>query len=357
MIDQFPSQNEESLKAALYLYGHGPYREPRMIEMQYFRTLRYCAALEEKLGREIDIENIYIDLNFPRTYDPERLYNLQNLLKDIVKQEIDTVIIDICEEDSFNRDRYAPVIWSLKRVGAKVYNCYYDDDGALLATLTKRYGENVSSFMIPNDREEFVELFPALAANVTYEALEDRLSQIPAGNNDPFVHYVFQRIHSLGNKNPYNASSLPWLSDKKLRELYRQKQMELEKRRSIEDTYLLGPGQPGKLFDEDVGRVRSKESLNWIFNRLEDLGFHHHIDEMKHTFTMKYDRHLIYADPRVEGSFRVFVYKNEAVEEAGKKRRKNDSKYPIGDFTIQDSWKNDLATKLASRIEDIIRRR
>jgi hypothetical protein len=39
--------------------------------------------------------------------------------------------------------------------------------------------------MLPNDREEFVELFPALAAEVTYEAIEDRLSKIPVGNNDP----------------------------------------------------------------------------------------------------------------------------------------------------------------------------
>lgn len=52
------------MNAALYLCGQGPYRQPRIIEMQYIRVLRYCNALEEKLGKEITIEGIYIDINF-----------------------------------------------------------------------------------------------------------------------------------------------------------------------------------------------------------------------------------------------------------------------------------------------------
>lgn len=39
------------MKAAIYLCGHGPYREPRLIEMQHLRILRYCEALEPR-GQE-----------------------------------------------------------------------------------------------------------------------------------------------------------------------------------------------------------------------------------------------------------------------------------------------------------------
>jgi hypothetical protein len=116
-IYQFSSRKATPMKVALYLFGHGPYREPRIIEMQYFRSL-----------------------------------------------------------------------------------------------LIKSYGENVHSYMLPNDREE------------------------------------------------------------------------LDKRRLTEETYILGPEQEGKLFDKDIGRFRSQESFKWILDRLNDLGFHHHFDEKKHSF-------------------------------------------------------------------------
>lgn len=83
--------------------------------------------------------------------------------------------------------------------------------------------------MLPNDREEFVELFPALASEVTFEVLEGRLSRISANNNDPFINYVHRKIDYLRKENPYNCSSLPWLSHKKLSELFKLKKEELDK--------------------------------------------------------------------------------------------------------------------------------
>ena len=357
-IYQFPSHKATPMKAAIYLFGHGPYREPRIIEMQYLRTLRYCQALEEKLGSEIDIKETHIDINFPRTKDLERLTNLQVLLNEIKKQEIDTVIVDICHGDSFYQNKYTPVIWAMERAGAKVYNCYYDDEDASLSILIKWYGENVHSYMLPDDREEFVELFPALASEVTYEVLEDRLSRIPAGNNDPFINYVFRKIDSLRNENPYNRSSLPWLNHKKLSELYQLKKEELDKRRLTEETYILGPEQTGKLFDEDIARLRDQESFKWILDRLNDLGFHHHIDGKKHSIIMEYGGYTLYADPREDGSIEIFVYEKRTDEGTIKKKRnRSNTKYPIGSFKMQDSWKNDLKTKLISRIEEVIRRK
>jgi hypothetical protein len=196
------------------------------------------------------------------------------------------------------------------------------------------------------------------SAEVTYEALEDRLSRISAGNNDPFINYVLRKIDSLRNENPYNCSSLPWLSDKKLLELYQLKNEEFDTRRLTEETYVLGSEQTGKLFDEDVDRLRSQESFDWILGRLKDLGFHHHVDEKEHIFIMEYGGYILYADPREEGFIEIFVYKKETEEGTSKKkRRRNNTKYPIGNFKIQDSWKNDLSTKLTSRIEEVIHRK
>lgn len=355
---EFPLKKTVTMKVALYLCGHGPYRQPRIIEMQYFRTLRYCEALEEKLGTKIDIKETYIDINFPRTEYIEELSNLQALLNAVKAHKIDTVIVDICLNDNFYQNKYAPIIWALERSGAKVYNCYYDDEDALLSVLLERYGENVHSYMLPDDREEFIELFPALAAEVTYEALEDRLSRIPAGNNDQFINYVFGRINSLRNENPYTRSSIPWLSNKKLLELYQLKKNECDKRRLIEETYVLGPGQKGKLLDEDILKLRGEESFKCILGRIKDLGFNHCINNREHTFIMEYDGYILYADPREEGAINISVYKKET--EGGtykKKKNRNNERYPVGNIKMQDSWKNDLKTKLTSRIEEVIHRK
>ncbi|VBB08642.1 Hypothetical protein LUCI_3920 [Lucifera butyrica] len=44
------------------------------------------------------------------------------------------------------------------------------------------------------------------------------------------------------------------------------------------------------------------------------MGFHHHVNEKKHTFIMEYGGYSLYADPREEGSIEMFVYKKETEE-------------------------------------------
>lgn len=301
------------MKAALYLFGHGPYRKPRIIEMQYLRAIRYSNALEKKLEKKIDIKGTYIDINFRRKNDLGRLSNLQVLLKRIKKREIDTVIVDICCGDSYSPDKYTPIIWAMEKAGAEVYNCYYDDEDAMLSLLIESYGEGVYSYMIPDDHEEFIELFPALASKICYEVLENGLSGIPANNTDPFVNYVYRRIDSLRNKNPYSRSSLPWLSCKKISSLSKLKREELDKRKITEDTYIFGPKQAGKLFDEDVSNLRCPENYDWVLYRLKDLGFHHYAEEKRHAFIREYKDYLIYADPREKGSIEMFIYTKEGM--------------------------------------------
>ena len=108
--------------------------------------------------------------------------------------------------------------------------------------------------------------------------------------------------------------------------------------------------------EEDISIIRSKESFEWIFDRLKDLGFSHYVNEKKNTFIMEYGDHVLYADLREEGVISIFIYKKETEKEAAKKNKnsRNYAKYPIGTFKMQDSWKKDLKTKFMSRVEDII---
>lgn len=340
------------MKVALYMCGHGPYREPRFIEMQYLRLLRYRSALKDKLEENIDIEGIYIDINFPRTDCIKELKELCTLLKNIKEEKVKTVLVDICVGESFFEYKYENIIWQLENSGAKVYNCFYDDEDASLSVLVNKFGKKVHSYLLPSDREEFITLFPALASEVAYEVFEDRLSKIPAGNEDPFITYVFRKIRSLSEENPYRCSKLPWLSHKKIHELHELEKEELEERRLVEETYILAPDQKGKLLEEDVCILRDQDGFNWVTNRLKELGFRYIVNGKEHSFIMEYDRFILYADPRQEGAINVLMYKKN--EE--KKTRQKGYSYPIETFRILDSWKNNLKGKLISRIEGVIKK-
>src|SRR6266700_820319 len=63
-VDEFFKQ---SRKAAVYLIGHGPKREPRPVELQYMRIDRYIGMLREAGSGCINISHEpYVDLNMGR---------------------------------------------------------------------------------------------------------------------------------------------------------------------------------------------------------------------------------------------------------------------------------------------------
>lgn len=341
------------MNAAIYLCGHGPYREPRFLEMQYLRLQRYHPALEKKLGQHIEVKHIYMDLNFPRTSFLDDLPQLKTLLEDIEKQEIDIVLVDICLGDSFHTYTYAPIIRTIEHAGARVYNGYYDDEDALLSELRDRYGAFVNAYNLPDDQEEFVTLFPALAGKVTYEALYDRLSLVPAGNTDPFLSYIRNRIDSLRNENPYARSQLPWLSDRTHEELYQLRQKERDKRRDTEALFVLGPHQPGKLLDEGIYAPRDPDDLQWVIDRLQELGFQPVKEERRQAWILPYGDYVLYADPRTTGSIDIRVYRQDPSPQS-KTKKSRSAGYPIGHFRFQDAWKHDLHKKLTDRVEAVI---
>jgi hypothetical protein len=128
----------QDARSALYLVTHGPYREPRFIELQYFRILRYQRALEEQVNRRFEGNTVFVDLNYPRfqVYDSidRGLPNLRQLLDQVESKAYGVVFLYLRTSEDFQPSRYAFVPDLLRKAGAEVFNAYYDD-GDVIAVL------------------------------------------------------------------------------------------------------------------------------------------------------------------------------------------------------------------------------
>jgi hypothetical protein len=89
---------------AIYLVGHGPRRQPRPIELQHVRILRYFDALERKLGIDFSTREVFVDVNWPPTNygAPEHFPELLKLAAPIREKSYDTVIVDLAPGDPRN---------------------------------------------------------------------------------------------------------------------------------------------------------------------------------------------------------------------------------------------------------------
>lgn len=193
---------------AMYLVGQGPYRQPRLIEVQYLRLQRYISALEEVLkeGLYVDDDDAYIDINYPREdMSLQHLPGLARLLEQISSGKYRIVLVDLEIGQPFAPYKHMPILNTLRSTGVRVYNCFYDDEEALRNQLTQRFGisrNEVWRFL--DEWEDFVALFPALTAHIVQAALTDdviyrdeRLSRI---------------VTKLRNSNPYQQGGIPWFS-------------------------------------------------------------------------------------------------------------------------------------------------
>lgn len=340
------------MKVAIYLCGHGPYREPRLIEVQYLMIMRYYRELQSKSDIRMKIIDTYTDINFNRTDYIEHLTALKELINDIKDGKIETVILDIKIGESFRPYCYYPIIKSLEVAGAKVYNCYYDDEDVMLTKLKRLYGKKVNSYYLPSDVEEFITLFPTLAARISYEVVGDKLEKDSAGNIESFIDNIHRKIDFLREKSPYKGGNLPWLTYETKRKLFKLKEEEQDERRGVEEIFTIEPYGEGLLWDEYLYRVRDKNDFKWVSDRIISLGFNYYIEGNKHSFTMEYENYIIYADPRVSNAIEILIYEKRIKYET----EKNFEFYMVGKFKILDNWKNDLKGKLMNRVEDTINR-
>jgi len=148
-------------RSAIYLVGHGPYRQPRFIELQYLRISRYRNLLDE--ASEADV---FIDLNIPRLPDaPLRANELPEFVRlhEAVKaKQYSAVYVDLEIGSGFKPYEFMFVPQLLEAAGSKVFNAFYDDGNVLEAALKQRYGDHARADEI-DDASDFLNFFPAFA--------------------------------------------------------------------------------------------------------------------------------------------------------------------------------------------------
>lgn len=137
-----------------------------------------------------------------------------------------------------------------------------------------------------------------------------------------------------------------------------EKEVARKKRLATETLYVTGPSGEAQLAEDSVwkkARIDNDEpfGMKWAEQRLFSLAFQIAVVDRQKSYTKVFKHEdasfIVYADPRSQGSILFRVFDGEA---KGKKRG-----LQIHSFDIRDSWKNQLAEKLARGVNDGIRRK
>lgn len=334
-------------KVAFYLVGQGPYREPRLIELQYLRLERYMFALSNRLNTDFFLEETYIDINFRRNITFDNLPNLRRLIQDIEIKKFEAILIDLPIGIAFNPCEYMPIIDTLKSTGVKVYNCFYDDEDALEEKLVEKFGESVRKVPLPEDCEEIISLFPALAGSIIIEVFYDKRNLF----DDKQLDKIEEIASRLQSQNPYISYELPWLGDRRLKMCYDLMYAETEQRRLVEQLYIIGPNVKGLLIDEGLLNERSRNQIELEFaeQRLKKLGFEKANLEKGIIYTLELEKYIIFADIRTVGKIRFFVYQKDLITNDNKNLNYQSA---IKTFYILDNWVKDIIEKFENRTKE-----
>lgn len=200
---------------AFYLIGHGPLRQPRLIELQHRRILRYWYALAERDRVAYSEPDLFIDLNTPRlgTADPiaEKLPALTSLVRAVEEKQYSTVFIDIDEGTTFKSGEYAFVRYGLRDAGAKVLSAFYDTEDVLKWKLNEMYGQDARLLDI-DDPSDVVGFFPALASSIASTALRYEIQSF--GKKSEEIDRIYSRLHELREMNIYAANRYPFVEER-----------------------------------------------------------------------------------------------------------------------------------------------
>lgn len=198
---------------AFYLIGHGPYRQPRLIELQYLRILRYRKALGGRYDDRHTEPEVFIDLNFPRIIgdsEANKLDAFMRLWKAVREKQYSVVYLDLEEGTSFKRDEYTFIRSTLEHAGARVLNAFYDDEHPLQDKLSEMYGDAVAQWELTT-MSDVVNFFPALAGDIIATALNHELA---LGQDNGTMNPVRYRIQHLLELNPYAANRHPFIEER-----------------------------------------------------------------------------------------------------------------------------------------------
>lgn len=339
---------DSDIKAAIYLVNQGPYREPRMMDLQYFRILRYADAMNRILGTDIDIVGVYCDYNYPKQnlfYDPSKFPGLKALMDAFARGEFGTVLLDV----EFGR-AYRPYEWDalfakLKAAEIPFYNAFTDD--MLKKDVVSRFGKyadyDIASI---TEAEDMVTFFPALACSMAEELLKDLLDR-----SSPEHDWIRSRLHHIAKENTYQTRR-PEFSRRFWGRIDERRKEERAQRKLTETLYKLGPDDEGHLLEDNLAysnEPRNEEGLAWAENRVcKVFG----LPKVAEGRTISYQATIkglrVFADIRSERTIVFYVYPPDDRE---KKKGRRKGKTPLlTQFKFADTLKNNLRRNLVAYI-------
>lgn len=119
---------------AIYLLGHGPYRSPRPIELQFMRIDRYRGLLGSKYRPWTSVpDQLFVDINYPRAgtrVEQGAFPSFCQLLEAVQTGQVNLVFFDVEEQVGFHH-HYGWISHLLKQAGAQTVNVFYDPDKVL----------------------------------------------------------------------------------------------------------------------------------------------------------------------------------------------------------------------------------
>jgi hypothetical protein len=341
---------------AAYLVGHGPLREPRPIELQQMRILRYRSLLGLKdeyrpFNREY---YFYIDLNYPRSkpsYQRENFPQFHQMLEDLERRSIGLVLIDVKEFDGFY-DSYSWIRHALTNAGVRVVNVFYDSERVLEECIEGQYRGQGHIEEI-DDGSDFVNFFPTLSAAIGRAALNPGF-QLDVRREEQF-EAAMNYIHRIGERNPYSAGREPFiqedLTDEWFRRLHETEAKERVERRQHEQLFRLAPRMPGLLLDEGLdpfAAVRSADEFAKAEERVRTLGFERIVEDRCVSYVFHGDGFDVYADIRSKPKLLFYIYRLP-------KQAKSSDK-SIAYFELPDRFTRDMPGKWRAALATAMRR-
>jgi len=204
------SIRRQATGAAVYLIGHGPLREPRLIELQHMRVRRYLHFLAEHEHRNFRIVSTFVDINHPRVSVRDsdalaKLPGLAALFGAIASGSIKTVLLDHAVEDL--SDYFQP--FRLEAAGVEVLNVCYEGSESLARAIRAGHGVPDGPSTPPREPEDFVTFFPAATARIA-SYLVDVWNPAPRS-----IQQLQERIAGLWSDNPYRFGREPRWSQRR----------------------------------------------------------------------------------------------------------------------------------------------
>ena len=334
---------ENEAGVAAYLVGHGTYRSPHLIELQWMRIRRYRNLLGTKYETRWKPLEAFVDVNFPRAdrVNEQAFPSYFRLLQAVGDGQVKLVYIDI-EMEIGTSQYYHWVAASLEKTGARVVNVFYDSDAALRESLALSYKGQANPNEI-DDASDFVAFFPALSSEISRAALRNVLHLPGCQKTDSDA--LWNRLSDLGGRNPYAAGRVPFIQQELEWEWssLRHKAIESEQseRRKHETLFKLAPAGAGSLIDEypsSESDARTNDELLWAERRIQsELRFRKTADGNTVYYAQEVNEYRVFADIRARGRITFYVYK--LPRDAKKQNLSSRS------FHLQDSFSRDLPEK------------